>query len=188
MRSRTPKVLHRLGGRPMLDLILDACRAAGIDRISVVISPRHPEVAEHLDGTCQAILQHEQRGSGHALAQVPREQLAAGDVLVLNGDNPLVRAETLARLRDAHRAADVPATLVSVEDPARLDGRIVRAADGSLERIVEYRDAGPVERALGEINVGLYCFDGPRLLDPPQRPPPANHGGGLCLTGALAQP
>jgi bifunctional UDP-N-acetylglucosamine pyrophosphorylase / glucosamine-1-phosphate N-acetyltransferase len=182
MRSRIPKVLHRLGGRPMIDLILDACRAAGVEDIIAVISPQQREVADHLDGTCQVAFQSEPLGSGHALTAVEPERLAAGDVMVLNGDLPLIRPETITRLRDAHMEGGTPATLVSIEDPQRRDGRIVRRPDGSLDRIVEYRDASEEIRAVGEINIGLYCFDGRRLLDALGRLRPDNQAGELYLT------
>jgi bifunctional UDP-N-acetylglucosamine pyrophosphorylase/glucosamine-1-phosphate N-acetyltransferase len=168
----------------MIDLVLDACQAAGVGEIVVVISPAQAEVAEHLaarGGDCQVVLQQEQRGTGHALAQVPEERLRAGDVLVLNGDAPLLRPETIIQLIEAHRSAHVPATLASVFDPARADGRILRGPDGSLDRIVEYRDAGPELRDAAEINVGLYCFDGPPLVEALARLRPDNRAGELYL-------
>jgi bifunctional UDP-N-acetylglucosamine pyrophosphorylase/glucosamine-1-phosphate N-acetyltransferase len=182
MRSRIPKVLHRLGGRPMIDLVLGACRAAGVQDVTVVISPHQQVVADHLEGVCGVVLQAEQRGTGHAVAQVPAARLAAGDVLVLNGDLPLVRPETIVRLRNVHRAAGAPAALVTVEDPARRDGRILRAPDGTLDRIVEYRDASDQIRAIGEINVGLYCFNGESLLGALSQLRPDNRAGELYLT------
>ena len=166
----------------MIDLVLEACDGAGVQDVTVVISPHHEAVAAHLDGVCGIALQAEQRGTGHAVAQVPAERLARGDVLVLNGDLPLVRSETIARLRDLHRAAGGPATLASVEDPSRRDGRIVRAPDGTLDRIVEYRDATDHIRAIREINVGLYCFNGERLLEALGRLEPDNQAGELYLT------
>ena len=169
----------------MIDLVLDACQGAGVGKVMVVVSPAHAEVAEHLaarDGDCQVVLQNEQLGTGHALAQVPGERLRAGDVLVLNGDAPLIRSETILRLLEAHRAAGVPATLASVVDPSRADGRILRGPDGRLDRIVEYRDAGPELRDMAEINVGLYCFDGPRLVEALERLRPDNKAGELYLT------
>jgi len=186
MRSRIPKVLHPLGGRPMIDLVLASCRAAGVEEVTAVVSPRHEAVAAHLEGACQVVLQAEPLGTGHAVAQVPPERLAGADVLVLNGDLPLIRAETIARLRDAHRGAAVPATLASVEDRSRQDGRIVRGPDGLLDRIVEYRDAADDIRALGEINVGLYCFNGERLLEALGRLRPNNQAGELYLTDVFA--
>jgi bifunctional UDP-N-acetylglucosamine pyrophosphorylase/glucosamine-1-phosphate N-acetyltransferase len=185
MRSRVPKVLHRLGGRPMIDLLIDACHAAGVEDVVAVISPRHESVAAHLAGRCEVVFQDEQRGTGHALMQVPQDRLAGHDVLVLNGDLPLVRAESIARLRDEHRAAGVPATLASVHDPDRRDGRILRGPDGAFERIVEFRDASAEIRARGEINVGLYCFNGERLLEALSHLRPDNRAGELYLTDAF---
>jgi bifunctional UDP-N-acetylglucosamine pyrophosphorylase/glucosamine-1-phosphate N-acetyltransferase len=169
----------------MIDLVLDACQAAGVGEIMVVVSPAQTEVAEHLatrDGACRTVLQREQRGTGHALAQVPAERLREGDVLVLNGDAPLIRPATIAGLLEAHRAAGLPATLASVVDPGRPDGRILRGPDGRLERIVEYKDAGPELRQEAEINVGLYCFDGSRLLQALEKLRPDNRAGELYLT------
>jgi len=182
MRSRLPKVLHRLGGRPMIDLLLDACREAGVEDVVAVISPKHEAVAAHLSGRCGVVPQHEQRGTGDAVAQVPAERLAGHDVLVLNGDLPLVRAETIRALTDAHRASGAPATLASVVDPARRDARVLRGAGGAFERIVEFVDATDDIRSLGEINVGLYCFNGERLLEALGRLRPDNQAGELYLT------
>ena len=182
MRSRIPKVLHRLGGRPMIDLLLDACAAAGVEDVIAVISPRHEAVASHVAGRCDVVFQREQLGTGHAVAQVPAARLAGRDVLVLNGDLPLVRHETIARLRDAHREAGGPATLASVLDPSRRDARVLRGSDGWFERIVEFRDATDDIRALGEINVGLYCFNGEGLLEALGKLEPNNQAGELYLT------
>jgi bifunctional UDP-N-acetylglucosamine pyrophosphorylase/glucosamine-1-phosphate N-acetyltransferase len=169
----------------MIDLVLDACQAAGVGEVVVVVSPTQAEVSEHLaarDGGLRMVLQAEQRGTGHAVAQVPGEQLYGRDVLVVNGDAPLLRAGSIIHLVEAHRRAEVPATVASVVDPARRDGRILRRPDGSLERIVEYREAGSELRNAGEINVGLYCFDGSLLLDAVGRLRPDNRAGELYLT------
>jgi bifunctional UDP-N-acetylglucosamine pyrophosphorylase / glucosamine-1-phosphate N-acetyltransferase len=174
----------------MIDLVLDACQAAGVGEVVVVVSPVQAEVSEHLAaraGGLRVVLQPEQRGTGHAVAQVPGEQLRRGDVLVINGDAPLLRPETIRRLLQAHRAAEVPATLASVVDPQRRDGRILRLPDGSLERIVEYRDAGSELRDAGEINVGLYCFDGSRLADALGRLEPDNQARELYLTDVFKE-
>ena len=186
MRSRVPKVLHRLAGRPMIDLVLDACRAAGVGDVTAVVASQQPEVAAHLAGACEVVLQAEQRGTGHAVAQVPAERLARGDVLVLNGDLPLIRPGTISALCDLHRAAGGPAALATVHDPERRDGRVLRGPDGTLDRIVEYRDAGDGERAVGEINVGLYCFNGESLLSALGRLRPDNRAGELYLTDVFA--
>lgn len=166
----------------MIDLVLTSCRTAGVGDVLVVISSGQQAVADHLRQSCTIVFQTEQLGTGHAVAQVPAEWLHGRDVLVLYGDAPLVRPETIARLATAHREAGVTATVASVEDPGRQDGRIVRAADGSLDRIVEYRDASDDIRALGEINVGLYCFNGESLAEALSRLRPDNQAGELYLT------
>src|SRR5439155_5340570 len=166
MRSRRPKVLQPLCGRSMIDLVLGACQVAGVHDVTVVISPSQPEVEAHLEGRCLLVHQREQLGTGHARAQVPTEKLRGSRaVLVLNGDAPLVRAETVGRVIEAHARSGGPATLTAVEDGSRPDGRIVRRPDGSLDRIVEYKDASEAERGITEINVGLYCFNGPELAE-----------------------
>ncbi len=149
----------------MIDHVVAACREAGVDALSVVISPAQRAVAEHLAGRCELVYQPEPDGTGGALRQVPAAALGSGDVLVLSGDAPLVRAATVRRLLAEHREAGAAATLAVVQDPGRDDGRVIRAADGSLDRIVEARDATPAERQVTEFNVGLYCFDAPQLAE-----------------------
>ena len=166
----------------MIDLVLAACQDAGVADIAVVISPSQEAVAEHLQDRCRVVLQNEPLGTGHAMAQVPADWLGRGDVLVLNGDLPLIRSETVARLLVDHRTAGPAATLASVEDQTRRDARVVRGQDGTLDRIVEFRDAGEDTRALAEINVGLYCFNGKRLLEALDRLRPDNQAGELYLT------
>ena len=166
----------------MIDLLIDSCRAAGVEQVVAVVSPRHEAVAAHLAGRCEVAFQPEQLGTGHAVLQVPEGRLAGRDALVLNGDLPLVRAETIASLRDSHQASGAPATLASVVDPSRRDARVLRGPDGVFERIVEFQDATDDIRALGEINVGLYCFNGERLLEALGHLRPDNQAGELYLT------
>ncbi|MGH7881751.1 MAG: bifunctional UDP-N-acetylglucosamine diphosphorylase/glucosamine-1-phosphate N-acetyltransferase GlmU [Candidatus Dormibacteraceae bacterium] len=166
MRSRTPKVLHPLGGQPMVDYVIESCREAGVDEVVVVISPHHEQVRQHLERRCEVVLQPQVRGTGDAVAQVPAERLrSTSRVLVLNGDMPLVQAETIQRVLDAHQAAGAAGTLASVDDSTRPDGRVIRSQDGSFARIVEHRDATAIEQATTEINVGIYCFAGPALVE-----------------------
>jgi bifunctional UDP-N-acetylglucosamine pyrophosphorylase/glucosamine-1-phosphate N-acetyltransferase len=187
MKSRTPKVLHPVAGKPMIEHVLEACEGAGVRRIVVILNPNTPEVVSHIGGRAEVAFQDEPKGSGHALAKAPADVLGNGDVLVVNGDAPLLRAETLRSLVMAHRQARVPATLASVVDPARNDGRIVRGSDGKLERIVEARDASSAERALSEVNVGLYCLrGGSDLLQALAMLQPRNAAGELYLTDIFA--
>ena len=150
----------------MLDYVLDAVGEAGAKDIKVIVNPHHAEVAAHLDERGIApTFQREPRGTAHALQQIPESELKGNEVLVVNGDSPLLTAATIKKVIDAHRAEATPATIASVEDPTRNDGRIIRAADGTLERIVERKDAtAEMQKNVHEFNVGVYCFDGTQLI------------------------
>lgn len=187
MKSRTPKVLHPLSGRALIDHVLTACAEAGIKRVVAVLNPAQPEVAQHIHGRCEVAYQAEQLGTGHALHQVPEDVLGRGDLLVIGADAPLIRPETIKRLVERHRAAKAAVTLATVLDPGRDDGRIVRGPDGSLERIVEAKDATSVERRITELNVGLYVFrGGSALLAALAALRPENRAGELYLTDLVA--
>src|SRR5438093_13498963 len=137
MRSRIPKVLHPLCGRPMVDWVLLAVEGAGAKDVKVIANPHHAEVAAHLDGRAELVYQRDPKGTAHAVQQVPAGELRGRQVLVVNGDSPLLTAASIARVIDAHRQAQAPATIASVEDPSRDDGRVIRNRDGWLDHIVE---------------------------------------------------
>jgi bifunctional UDP-N-acetylglucosamine pyrophosphorylase/glucosamine-1-phosphate N-acetyltransferase len=181
MRSRTPKVLHMLCGRPMIDWVIEAVTEAGADSVKVVANPHHAELAAHLaERKIDLVYQRDPRGTAHALQQV---EGLRGDVLVVNGDSPLITAATVKRVVDSHRQAKRPATLATVEDPNRDDGRIVRGKDGEFERIVERKDAtDELRRSVHEFNVGIYCFDAGRLHEPLAAVTDDNNAGELYLT------
>ena len=170
-------------GRPMIDWVIDAVAEAGADTIAVVVNPHHAELAAHLsenDRTIEVVYQREPKGTAHALQQV--EDLE-GDVLVVNGDSPLLTSGTVKRVVASHRGSKRPATLASVVDPTRDDGRIVRAADGEFEKIVERKDADDeLRQTVHEFNVGIYCFDGARLKDALAQISNANKAGEYYLT------
>jgi bifunctional UDP-N-acetylglucosamine pyrophosphorylase/glucosamine-1-phosphate N-acetyltransferase len=164
MKSATPKVLHPLLGRTLLGHVLVAAGAAEAERTVVVVGHKAEQVEAHLAEVAPAavpVLQAQQNGTGHAvriaLDAVPE---ASGTVVVLNGDVPLLRPETVARLVEEHESGGRGATVLAAEvpDPTGL-GRIVRSADSGLERIVEERDASAEVRAIREINAGIYAFD-----------------------------
>jgi len=184
MRSRIPKVLHPICGRPMLDYVLEAVTEAGAKDIKVIANPHHAEVAAHLDERGIApTFQREPKGTAHALMQIPERELKGKQVLVVNGDSPLLTAETIKEVIDAHLAGGTPATIASVEDPNRNDGRIIRAADGSLERIVERKDAtDEMQKNVHEFNVGVYVFDGTQLTAALKKITDDNKAGELYLT------
>jgi bifunctional UDP-N-acetylglucosamine pyrophosphorylase/glucosamine-1-phosphate N-acetyltransferase len=149
----------------MLDYVLDAVTEAGAKDIKVIVNPHHAEVAAHLDERGIApTFQRDPKGTAHALLQIDERELKGKDVLVVNGDSPLLTAATIKKIVDTHRSENTPATIASVEDPSRNDGRIIRAEDGSLSRIVERKDATEeMQKNIHEFNVGIYCFDGTEL-------------------------
>ncbi len=161
MKSRIPKLLHPLLGRPMLAYVIDAARVATGRPPVVVYSPATAAVRELFAGEAEFALQDEPRGTGDAvragLAAVPAD---AREVLVLSGDVPRVDPALIADLLDARRldAAVMTITAAEMFEPSGL-GRVVRTAGGSVDRIVEEKDATEAEREIAEVNAGLYVFD-----------------------------
>ncbi len=189
MKSRTPKVLHPLLGRPLLHYPLEACRDAGIARIVVVVGHRADEVRDALGAPGVSFaLQAEQRGTGHAvLCARPELGDFRGTALILCGDVPLVRPETLRRLLDEHRRSGRLVTVLSMEPPDPTGyGRLVRGPDGGLLRIVEEADASEAERAVREVNTGTYAVDVPWLWEALARIGTANRQGEHYLTDIVA--
>ncbi len=183
MRSRTPKVLHPILGRPMVDWVLDAVTEAGAKDVKVIISPHQVDLAAHLEGRAQVVYQREAHGTAHALQQLDPKDLKGKDVLVANGDAPLITAETFKRLVQAHQESKAPATLASVEDPRRDDARIVHGKGGEFERIVERKDAtDQLRKTNHEVNVGIYCFDGAKLVEALSHVKNDNKAGEFYLT------
>jgi bifunctional UDP-N-acetylglucosamine pyrophosphorylase/glucosamine-1-phosphate N-acetyltransferase len=165
MRSKLPKPLHPLCGLPMTTHVIRACREAGVSRIVVIVGHEADRVQAGLGNEVEYALQAEQRGTGHA-ARCAEPLLSdwPGAILILAGDVPLISAESLRGLLERHQTTNAAATLLTafLDDPTGY-GRIVRAADGSVARIVEERDATPEERALKEWNPSLYAFEGAKL-------------------------
>ena len=172
MKSRVPKVLHALCGRPMLEYVLDAADGATGTRPIVVYSPATELVRDAVAGRADTALQDEPRGTGDAvraaLAALPEE---AEEVLILSGDVPLVKADLLAALLEARALDHAAMALVAVDalDPTGL-GRVVRTEGGTVERIVEDKDATDEERQITEINAGLYALRRGLAPAPDRRP------------------
>lgn len=164
MKSKFSKVLHKAAGKPMIQHVLDAARAAGARRNIVVTGYEGQSVQEALAGAIagqvEFVEQKEQLGTGHAVLQTkPLLQNETGTVMVLCGDTPLLTGALLRKLADEHEAAGAKATVLTAVMPdATGYGRIIRAADGSVEKIVEHKDATEAERAVREVNSGIYCF------------------------------
>jgi len=183
MKSATPKHLHPLLGRRMVDWVIEAALPLGPDPLVVITSP---ETAGAFEGLPVAV-QERPLGTGDAVASA-RSALErhSGDVLVLSGDTPRLTTELLEGLLSAHRSADAAATVLSFS-PAdvRSYGRIVRDGDGGLRAIVEAVDATPEELAIGEVNSSIYVFRSTQLWPALERLEPKNAQGELYLTDAV---
>lgn len=166
MKSDLPKVLHEIDGRPMVLYVIDAVKQLAPESIVVVTGHQAEKVEAACAGTGVLFArQAQQLGTGHAVMQaLPSLADFDGTIIVLNGDVPGLRTETIRRFIDYHRGSGFAATVLTAKlpDPGGY-GRIVRAADGSLLRIVEHKDASEAERAIDEINSGLFCFEANEL-------------------------
>ena len=188
MRSRVPKVLHDICGRPMVAWPVAAAREAGAGRIVVVGGPDRALAGMLPDGVELAV-QPEPNGTGGAVLAAAGHLGEGGPVLIVNGDVPLVTGEALAALAAAHAASGAGATVVTttLDDPTGY-GRVVRGADGFVERVVETKAAGDAtddELRIREINAGIYAFDAEALLGALARAGTANAQGEIYLPEAL---
>ncbi len=168
MKSDLPKVLHSIDDRPMVSFVVDSVRECSPDRTVVVIGYRADLVREALreDGV-EFVLQEEQLGTGHAVMQC-EEALSGieGTVMVLNGDVPCLRADTLRAFAAFHAEQNAAGTVLTAVLPnASGYGRIVRAPDDSLLKIVEHKDSSPEELQIREVNAGLFCFEKRALFE-----------------------
>jgi len=166
--SDIPKVMHTVGGKPMVAHVVEAIRGVCDDRVYVVVGYKSEQVVEALkDSPVRFVYQREQLGTGHAVVQC-EEALDgfSGTVIVLNGDVPCLRAETIENFARFHDSEGAAATVLTalVEVPKGY-GRIVRASDGSLLAIVEEKDATREQREIREINSGLFCFEKDKLFE-----------------------
>jgi len=162
MRSPLPKVLHPVCGKPMVEWVIDAAREAGAGEVICITRPGD-EVAEGLPESVTVAEQRQGEGTGAAILAAREAGPAEGTVLVLSGDHPLLCAELIGRLVDTHGRERAAATLLTTEelDPAGY-GRVMRAADGSVERIVETKyteGLSAEELAAREVNIGTYAFE-----------------------------
>lgn len=161
MKSKLPKVLHHVGGVPMVEQVLRNVKAAGTRRQIVVVGFGSEVVQEYVGDRAEIVVQEQQLGTGHAVLQA--ESLLAGTsgtLLVTCGDTPLVTEETFRKLLACHEETQAAATVLTavMPDPTGY-GRVIRDADGQVVKIVEQKDGSPDELAVREVNAGIYCFD-----------------------------
>ena len=197
MKSSTPKVLHPLCGRPMLLHVVDSLCALPLERIVVVVGHGAERVTKTLQEQLATELpvefveQKSPRGTGEAVSVA----LSAGafddldaedDLIVVPGDTPLLKPETLAALATEHRVSDAAATVLTTRaDDASGYGRVLRDKNGGVDRIVEHVDASDEEREIDEINTSIYCFRRNLLAPALRRLSPENAQGEYYLTDAI---
>ena len=188
MKSRLTKVLHPLCGVPMITHCVRSLAELAPERLIIVAGHQREQIgAETAEYRPQIAVQDEPLGTGHAAAQAAALlEGFSGDVLIAPGDAPLIRSSTYQALVDQRRGADCAAVmLAAVPDDPTGYGRIVRSEDGSVERIVEHRDASDAERQIREINTSVYCFDCEALLDALPRLGRDNAQGEYYLTDVI---
>ncbi len=189
MKSKLPKVLHKVGGHPMLEHVMDAAEAAGC-RDNVVVIGHGAELVRELVGSRARIaLQAEQLGTGHAVLQAADTlKDFAGTVMILCGDTPLLEAEELKKFYAEHVKSGAAATVMSamMEDPFGY-GRILRDDNGDVAGIVEQKDASEEQKLIKEINTGNYCVEAPLLFEVLRTLGNNNAQGEYYLTDVLAK-
>lgn len=188
MKSARAKVLHEIGGLPLIVYVCRTAKSVSPKKIFVVVGHQAAEVEtavrNEIGALGEFVKQTEQRGTGHAV-MAARSQLVDRDslLLVLSGDVPFIRSETLDSFIDNHRSSGVACSLLSVrlENPTGY-GRIIRDDHDSFARIIEQKDATPEEQKIKEINAGIYCFDSSKLFSALERVKPSNKQGEYYLT------
>ena len=186
MKSEVPKVLHPVCGRLMIEYVLDAARAAGAERLIVVVGHKADLVRSSLAHHPDVVFaeQTEQKGTGHAVMMCEKHLAGhSGSVLILAGDTPLLQGGSLRALLDS-QASQNAACVIGTADTRNNDGlgRVVRDSSGAFERIVEQKDASPEQRKITEINTGCYAFNTPLLLSALKSVKPNNSQSEYYLT------
>ena len=187
MKSKMPKVLHKVCGKPLSKWVIDASKAAGADKVCAVVGHKAETVKEVLGDVCEFALQAEQKGTGHAVMQaIDVIKNSKGEVVILNGDTPLITAETINKAIEYHKNNGNQATvIIAILDDATGYGRIVRDNDGSVLKIVEQKDASEEEKKINEVNSGMYVFDAQSLVYALDKITPNNAQGEYYLTDTL---
>jgi bifunctional UDP-N-acetylglucosamine pyrophosphorylase / glucosamine-1-phosphate N-acetyltransferase len=185
MKTNTPKVLHEVCGRPMLAYVLDACRGAGVEKMYVVVGFGAEQVKKMFEADSDVVWvrQEQQKGTAHAVLCC-KEQLNGfdGETLVLCGDGPLIRAETLQKLIKKHEQEKATAIL---DDPTGY-GRVSRGADGNITAIVEHNDCTSEQLKIKEVNPSYYVFDNRMLFEAAAKVKADNAKKEYYLTDAIS--
>ena len=186
MKSEKSKVVHKVCGKEMVNHVLDSAISAGAAKVQIVVGHCADMVKAVTDDRASFAYQYEQKGTGHAVMQARAFLEECENVCVLTGDTPLITAQTLKNAMEAHISADNDVTVLTAifENPAGY-GRIIRNAEGAVEKIVEHKDASESELKVCEINSGMYFFKAKALLDALDSITDNNAQGEYYLTDAL---
>lgn len=187
MKSNLPKVVHRIGGKCLVDYVIDAAKGAGASEICLVVGYKHELVEAEIAGRdVTFVLQPEQLGTGHAVKCAQEFLGEEGQTFILFGDTPLITAQTLRALAAYHEAAGNAVTVLSArtDDPAGY-GRIIRDKNGRFVKSVEHRDANEEELLSKEINSGMYIFETAQLKEALKKLSPNNAQGEYYLPDTL---
>lgn len=187
MKSKLPKVLHQAGGKSMVRRVADCAISAGAEKIITIVGFGGEEVQKEIASISQIVEQKEQLGTGHAVQQcIPLLENYSGDVVILSGDTPLLRKETLSSFIEKHQENGGAATVLTavLSDPTGY-GRIIRRS-GQVVGIVEQKDATEEQTPIKEINTGIYCFKSEKLIEALRSLKNENAQGEYYLTDTLA--
>lgn len=187
MKSQMPKVLHKVCGKPLCKWVIDASKKAGADRVVTVIGHKADMVREEIGDVTEFALQSEQKGTGHAVMQAAEFiKKAEGSVVILNGDTPLITAETIEKaVRYSKEHGEQATVITAILPDATGYGRIVRGSDGGVLKIVEQKDASEEEKKIREVNSGMYVFNAQALVYALDKIQPNNAQGEYYLTDTL---
>ena len=187
MKSEKPKVIHKVCGKELVRWVIDCSKEAGADTVVSVIGHKAEIVRPLLEDKCELALQSEQKGTGHAVMQaMDYIKSAKNYVVILNGDTPLIRPQTISEAIEYHKENGNFATVITaILDDATGYGRIVRDDLGNVVKIVEQKDASEEEKKINEINSGMYVFDAESLVYALGEIRPNNAQGEYYLTDTL---
>ena len=189
MKSSTPKVLHSISGRTLLGHVLHAVSALNPEQVRVVVGAGREQVEEHIAAIAPhavTVFQEKRGGTGHATQLALDGLKTSGTILVLAGDTPMLTGDSLSQLLEHHHKGGFTASVLTAEHPDPTGyGRIIRADDESLLRIVEERDADELQKEIIEVNSGVYAFDGAKLASAIGKLRNDNSQGELYLTDVI---